>query len=87
MKKKRKRSEIDYHDPQRRVHPQRGKYPTGNISRNVSRCHICHKTDFEWGYVNEQTEQPTFHRNSGEAGLKVKARRCRVCKNLQFFTE
>ena len=88
QKKKRKRDEIDYHDPNQRLHPP----PNANIagSQYVSPskpiiCHICEKKDFEWGYLTN--DKAHYGSTSREGISKIKVRRCLNCNNLQLFSE
>ena len=93
-KKKRKRDEIDYHDPNQRVNPPTGANPVG-ISRPLARadikqsrqnqaCPICQATHFEWGLLNPINNYLQY-KSGASIGKSVRTRRCLTCDNLQFF--
>lgn len=93
MKKKRKRSEINYHDPRQRAHPPQGTYPVSSpsIAEKIKvdglPCHICGKGQFEWGFTKGRHGRFFHEYDISRDGDKVITRRCKTCHNLQFFTE
>lgn len=94
-KKKRKRDEIDYHDPNQRIHPPIGANPIGTAkpfvksdakySRQNRACPICQGRGFEWGALNPKNNYLLYKSSSEAIGQGVQTRRCLNCDNLQFF--
>lgn len=95
-KKKRKREEIDYHDPSQRVHPPIGANP-GNTLRPLAKagtkrskqnqsCPICSGVRFEWGMLYRQDNFLLYQSNTKSNGKSIRTRRCLNCDNLQLFT-
>ena len=97
-KKKRKRDEIDYHDPDQRMHPPAGANPAGmsrkpvamtgaKQSRQNQACLICQATRFEWGILTPSDNYMLYKSNTVPNGKAVRTRRCLNCDNLLLFTK
>ncbi|GAB5490789.1 MAG: hypothetical protein Phog2KO_10040 [Phototrophicaceae bacterium] len=89
-KKKRKRDEIDYHDPNQRLHPPANANVAGANYLSPSKpinfsCHVCGDNAFEWGYFADGDIH--YKTKPIQKGRKVKVRCCLGCNNLQLFSE
>ena len=97
-KKKRKRDEIDYHDPNQRMHPPPGANPAGVSNKSLAitdtkqskqnqSCPICRATRFEWGVLTPSDNYMLYKSHTIPNGKVVRTRRCLNCENLQIFTK
>ena len=61
------------------------------VDTRTTECPICGGTEFEWGYMQGRgldfrTTGVPLRDRVFPTGLRIRARRCKACENLQLFT-